>query len=230
MPLMMVKKKKRGTRKSSGSKAMRLFQKWVDVNWYSVSTTAGLNQGNSASVTSSFSTYSICGLAQGLDRVNRIGRVVRFTRFKLKGHIEAAQETLLFSGDYNNNVRIALVKPRDPTASLTGLTTVYLPVGDPITGLFNDDAIERVLYDKSFNVQTQLGPNSSGSGAASFTNYAADINIDLPLDLLTVYSGTAAASPIESGQLILIAVSDSNATPNPSMSASFRVYYEDVAA
>jgi hypothetical protein len=215
----MPNKHKKG---KSPSLVKRVFSKWVDVNWYTVSTSAGLSQGNSASITTSFSTYSICALAQGLDRVNRIGRVVRFKRFILRAHVEAGAESLLLPGDLNNCVRFALVKPRQPTSSLTGLTTVYLPVGDPITAIWDDDYIERVLFDKVVNVATQIGVGPTS------TDYATDFVIDIPLNVTTVYSGTPAAAAIESGQLILIAVSDSTTIPNPLASASFRVYYEDV--
>jgi hypothetical protein len=202
--------------------------KWVDVNWYIVSTTAGLNYGNSASISAAGSWYQVGGLVEGLDRINRIGRTIRIHGFEIKAHVEAAQETLLFSGDYNNCVRFVLYRPSSLMLPTSGTTNQIFPVGDPITSLPSLDYIDEVYFDKEVNVQTQLGPNTSGSGGATYTNYAQNLfeSIKFTPPLGVTYTGTAATS-VESPGLLLGCVADSSSAPNPSASVSFRIFFED---
>lgn len=151
---------------------------------------------------------------------------------EVKGHIEAGIENLLFSGDFNNVVRVACFRTNtnitQGNTSGANLTTTVLPVGDPVTALFDLDDVSEVYFDDTYDVQVQYGPNSTGSGTATQTSYAKDfrksVRFNPPVDV-TFFDSTNAS--VESPGVILACWSDSTVTPNPSMSASFRIFFED---
>jgi hypothetical protein len=203
-------------------------RKWVDVNWYLTSTSVGVAYGSSSVITSGGSYYQVAALGEGSDRTMRIGRAIAIHAFEIQAHVEAAQETLLFSGDYNNTIRFFLIRPNATILPNSSTTASILPVGDPITGLFDADDVDEVYFDKTITVQTQLGPGPSGSGTASYTNYAGTFRRRVVFNppLSVEYNGNNANS-VSSPGLLLGVVSDSNATPNPSASCSFRMVFSD---
>jgi len=206
-----------------------LLAKWLDVNWYSVSPAAGIAIGNTSAISSTGCHYSIGAITQGTDRTNRVGRSIRVRALSIKAVIEAAKENLLFSGDVNNVVRVMLWRNRvlDPLTSGSTLTSGMFPVGDAVTGLPDADDVAEVYFDKTFTVQTQFGPNSTGTGTATQTQYQALLHEDLRMDIPIYYTNTG-ANAVEQNQIILSMWSDSTAAPHPVASCTFRVLFEDV--
>jgi len=135
----------------------------------------------------------------------------------------------LFSGDFNNVVRVMLYRLRsiDPVTSASTITGNIFPVGDAITAIPDADDVAEVYFDKTVSVRTTYGLNSTGTGTATQTQWQAYLHESLKLDVPMTFINTGAAN-IEENMILLSAWSDSTLTPAPSMSASFRVLFEDL--
>lgn len=209
----------------------KVLRKWLDVNWYTTSTVTGVSLGNTSTIPNNGQHYNICAIAEGNDRVNRVGRSLVIRGFELRAIVEAGKENLLFAGDINNVVRFMLWRPRsvDAINSSANITSTLFPVGDPITAIPDADDVAEIYFDKTVLVRTTYGVNSTGSGTATQTQWQSQIHESVPnLYVPVSYSNTGAAN-VSGGQIILSVWSDSSATPYPSASCSFRTFFEDTA-
>jgi hypothetical protein len=205
-----------------------LLDKWLDTNWYTTSTVTGVSLGNTSTIPNNGQHYNICAIAEGSDRVHRVGRSLKLKGFEMRAVVEAGKENLLFAGDINNIVRFMLWRPRstDPITSSTTITNNLFPVGDPITAIPDADDVAEIYFDKTVAVRSTYGPNSTGSGTATITQWQALVHESVKMNVPVMYTNTGAAN-VGDGQVILSVWSDSSATPYPSASCSFRVLFED---
>jgi hypothetical protein len=204
------------------------LRKWLDTNWYTTSTVTGVSLGNTSTIPSNGQHYNIAAIAEGSDRVHRVGRSITLRGFELRMSIEAGKENLLFSGDINNVVRVMLWRLRtiDPVTSSTTITNNLFPVGDPITAIPDADDAAEIYFDKTVTVRTTYGVNSTGSGTATQTQWQALVHEAVKFNVPVTYTNTGAAN-VGSNMILLSVWSDSTATPYPSASASFRVFFDD---
>jgi len=199
-----------------------ILRKWLDTNWGTTSTVAGVSIGNLASISSAGVHYSIGAIAVGTDRINRVGRSVRLTGFELRGCFNANQQNLLTAGSGDNVFRIMLYRLRsiDPLTSAANITANLFPVGDPITAIGDADDIAEVYFDKTITARRASGPST---GSAQWQGL---IHESVRMSVPITYINTGAAN-VESNMVILSVWSDQSAANFPDGSASFRVFFED---
>lgn len=214
------------------SKKVSKSLKWLDQNLQTLTSGSYTGTGNFSSITNSGVCYNLAAMGDGAAQGQRVGNLIRIEEIDIFVYFEAGTENLLFSGDLNNVIRLSIVQLRQAVdlGSIGNLTPLLAGSGATplVVCQWIPESVKKVHFDELITVQTQFGPNSTGSGTATQTQYQSALKIKIKLnDCIIRFLGPNYSDNKAGDQLVLFAVSDSSLTPHPSAEGTVRVWYRD---
>lgn len=166
-----------------------------------------LNIGTATAVSTTPAITPVNLIAQGTNVSNRVGNVIRCTRYEIK--------TVTVVGDVTQMMRLCVIWDKQPNGATALDTDIWAQAGQPLSQR-NNDKLKRfdILWDEIFTLDT----NDS----------VIVINKVIPINRFTEYNGsTGLISNITTGALLLYQCSDSGAVPHPTQGVASRMFYED---
>jgi len=208
------KPKKTGTMSAKGDMAMAhgtRINKYLDVT------------GSSAAITTSGLFNGLGNISAGTGLGNRAGQRIRITRVDYRIQLIASLTSSITTADIYNNIRVVLGRCIGPQSILS--TTNF-----PSTALFVDERqeFEVMLDHTSFvkNVASGLAAAGSAFGGSPEGKWLIG---SLPYNHEVLYDTTSGTTD-SFNVPFYYAVSDSAATPSPTVNAAFRIWFKDVVA
>lgn len=163
--------------------------------------------GSPISVLNVAQFFHLNAIPQGSNVGNRDGNIINMLWFNLRA--------TLYSGDPSGNVmRVLIMYDKQTNGATPSEADVFAPTGDPTAMRFwNSQQRYVFLYDKMIALDV---------------NKPSTINFTKRLNKKTNYGNSAVGTiaNVVTGGLFLVVISDSNATPNPSIMARVRLVYE----
>lgn len=197
----------------------RIEKKYVDVDLLSPPSGSAISYNNFQAITTSGSGYNLTAIGTGSSQNNRVGNQIVLKSLRFKGSFYAGTSSLV-GNDHNNEIRILVLKVKDPQdISTIAPNNIFTTYSSFSTRAMVDTNKFTVLYDK-----TKVTHNSTEDAIVP-----AQFDFSINLRKMRVrYTSNQASTPSH-GQLILYAVSDSSGIPHPtSYSCSVRLKYYDL--
>lgn len=226
----MFKRKYNRTRNDPNKRINRVIErrtekKYVDVDWRAPPTGSQVSVGNCTSISNVPVIYNVTAIGDGPDRFNRIGRKITLKSFRFKGSFYNGTSAL-FSSDLNNEIRILLLKCKRGF-DVNTITALQLFTNAPSSytrAMVNTDLFT-VMYDKTKHCYVAAEDGNGLNRAYVPAQY--DFSVKLR-NMQVQYNAGTASTPSK-GQLILVAISDSNVIPHVvAGSCNFRIKFYDM--